>query len=57
MLLAAYAVPQEYSEAAINELLDCLTPANARLFWISKQFAEVTTEVEPWCVGGSPHAG
>ena len=46
LLLALHNVPQEYNEAAIRNVLQELTPANARIMWSSKLF-QVSNHVTP----------
>ena len=48
MLLALHSVPQEYDEAAIQAVLQELTPANVRIMWSSKRFQVSCCALTDW---------
>ncbi len=45
-LLALHHVPLKFDEAAIQEVLDCVTPSNVRIMWSSKEFQVSTCIIE-----------
>lgn len=45
-LLALHHVPLTYDEAAIQEILDCVTPSTVRIMWSSKDFQASTSSAK-----------
>ncbi|KAL3678033.1 hypothetical protein R1sor_020989 [Riccia sorocarpa] len=46
--LAASMLPRNFNGGTLSEAIQQLTPERVRIFWHSKQFQEVATDVEPW---------
>ncbi|KAL2641367.1 hypothetical protein R1flu_008954 [Riccia fluitans] len=46
--LAASMLPRSFNSGVLSEAIQQLTPERVRIFWHSKQFQDVTLDVEPW---------
>ncbi|KMZ64568.1 putative Insulin-degrading enzyme [Zostera marina] len=46
--LVASSLPSKFEPSTIETVLNALTPANVRIFWISRKFDGCTNSVEPW---------
>ncbi|KAG6546103.1 hypothetical protein Mapa_012509 [Marchantia paleacea] len=44
----AGALPRQFDEKVLKEAIQQLAPERVRIFWYSKEFEDVATEVEPW---------